>query len=59
MKGPSYSSMLVLPGVMHDDFGDFILIRWPLRAWKRTDGYATLQAINSAVLQFLDRCLNL
>lgn len=51
------SSMVVLPGATHDDFSDFTLVKWPLRAWNRVDGYATVKAINTTVLQFLNLTL--
>ena len=51
------SSMVILPGATHDDFSDFVLIKWPLRAWNRVDGYGTVKAINTTVLQFLNQIL--
>lgn len=46
-------SIVVLPGLAHDEFGDLILRKWPLRSWHAPDAYATLKTINTAILDFL------
>ncbi len=46
-------SMIIIPGATHDDFGDGILIKWPLRAWHAADSYKTLTIINTHIIKFL------
>ena len=52
----SSASMVVIPGLGHD-FGDGLLLKWPLREWNDVDGYTSLKRINSHLLQFFDQYL--
>jgi len=50
-------SMIILPNVSHGDFGDGILLKWPLRALNDADSYQTILTINKHILEFLDKNL--
>ncbi len=50
--------MIVIQGVEHGDFGDAILLKWPLRAWGAADSYVTIRSINQGVIQFLNTNLS-
>jgi hypothetical protein len=50
-------SIVILPGIAHGDFGDGILLKWPLRSWNDVDSYKTIAIINETVLRFLDKYL--
>lgn len=50
-------SMVIITGASHDDFGDGVLIKWPLRAWSAADSYVVLDQVNGQLVQFFDKYL--
>lgn len=50
----SNCSMVILPGVEHEDFGDFIFLKWPLRPWYDVNSYATIKRVNELISTFFD-----
>lgn len=45
--------MVIIPHASHGDFGDEILLKWPLRGWRDVEAYTTLSTINGYILKFL------
>lgn len=46
-------SMIIIPEATHGDFGDDVLLKWPLRSWYAPDSYKLLETINGHILHFL------
>ena len=49
---------MVAQGAEHSDFGDGILLKWPLRVWGAVKSYITIRSINQGVIQFLNTNLS-
>jgi dienelactone hydrolase len=45
-------SMIIIPEATHDDFGDGVLLKWPLRPWHAADSYKMLEQINERLVEF-------
>ena len=52
-----HCSMIIIPDATHGDFGDDILLKWPLRPWAAADSYQTLVLINDHIVKFFDTYL--
>lgn len=48
-------SFVIIPDATHNDFGDEIFFKWPLRSWQEADAYRTNAAINDHIITFLNR----
>jgi len=49
-----HCSMIIIPDAEHGDFGDDILLKWPLNSWTAIDPYKTLTIINDHIVKFFD-----
>lgn len=47
----------ILPNISHGDFGDEVLLKWPLRSWNEPASYETILVINEAIVEFLNKHL--
>jgi hypothetical protein len=54
----STCDMIIIDGASHEDFGDEVLLKWPLRGWAAPDEYWVIQAVNNYCLQFFEKYLN-
>lgn len=50
-------SSVVIPRATHGDFGDLMLLKWPVRSWNEVDGYKTLEFISKHITQFFNNYL--
>lgn len=51
-------SFIVINGASHNDFGDEMFIKWPLREWSAIDAYKATENINGHIIKFLSASLS-
>jgi len=50
-------SMIIIPDATHNDFGDEMFIKWPLKSWNEVEPYKTIELINNYIVKFLNENL--